>query len=75
MHIQSDRALIPSGSPSTRFLSVTISAPAAQAPGASGPARAARPGANVSLVLDRSGSMGGRKFELAGRPSPTPSAS
>lgn len=65
MHIQSDRALIPSGSPSTRFLSVTISAPAAPAPGASGSARAARPGANVSLVLDRSGSMGGRKIELA----------
>jgi Ca-activated chloride channel family protein len=65
MHIQSDRALIPSGSPSTRFLSVTVSAPAAPAPVPSDQARAARPGANVSLVLDRSGSMGGRKIELA----------
>lgn len=67
MHIQSDRALIPSGSSSTRFLSVTISAPAArpQPPDPSGPARAARPGVNVSLVLDRSGSMGGRKIALA----------
>ncbi|MCC7178208.1 MAG: VWA domain-containing protein [Acidobacteria bacterium] len=67
MHIQSDRALIPSGSSSTRFLSVTISAPAAPAPATDSPgtARAARPGVNVSLVLDRSGSMGGRKIELA----------
>ena len=65
MHIQSDRAFIPSGTQATRFLSVTLSAPAAPARGAPGPARAARPGANVSLVLDRSGSMGGRKIELA----------
>jgi len=65
MHIQSDRALIPSGSSSTRFLSVSLSAPAAPAPDPAGPARVARPGVNVSLVLDRSGSMGGRKIALA----------
>lgn len=65
MHIQSDRALIPSGSSSTRFLSVTISAPSAPATDPSGPAREARPGVSVSLVLDRSGSMGGRKIALA----------
>ena len=32
MHIQSDRAFIPAGTPSTRYLSVTISAPAAAPP-------------------------------------------
>ena len=65
MHIQSDRALIPAGSTSTRYLSVTISAPAST-PAAKGPAsRARRPGVSVSLVLDRSGSMGGNKIALA----------
>ncbi len=65
MHIQSDRALIPAGTPSTRYLSVTISAPAAPPPAAANAARPKRPGVDVSLVLDRSGSMGGRKMSLA----------
>ena len=65
MHIQTDRAFIPAGTTSTRYLSVTISAPAAT-PLAEGSApRSKRPGVSVSLVLDRSGSMGGRKIDLA----------
>jgi hypothetical protein len=62
MHIQSDRTFVPAGSDSTRYLSVTLSAPPASA---SATARPERPGVDVSLVLDRSGSMAGRKFELA----------
>ena len=64
MHIQSDRAFIPAGTPSTRYLSVTIAAPAAPVAEESGiPSK--RPGVSVSLVLDRSGSMSGRKISLA----------
>lgn len=62
MHIQPDRALVPAGSPATRYLAITIAAPPAPPP-AEGQRQ--RPGVNVSLVLDRSGSMAGRKFGLA----------
>ena len=64
MHIQTDRAFIPAGTPSTRYLSVTISAPAAAPPADGSAPRSKRPGVSVSLVLDRSGSMGGRKIDL-----------
>ena len=63
MHIQSDRAFIPAGFAATRYLSITISAPAAAAPAEN--TGMLRPGVNVSLVLDRSGSMSGRKISLA----------
>jgi hypothetical protein len=62
MHIQTDRAFVPAGSVATRYLSVTLSAPPRPAPSTEGPVR---PAVDVSLVLDRSGSMGGRKMELA----------
>ncbi len=65
MHIQTDRAFIPAGTTSTRYLSVTISAPAATPPADGSAPRSKRPGVSVSLVLDRSGSMGGRKIDLA----------
>jgi Ca-activated chloride channel family protein len=60
MHLQSDRALIPAGTPAVRYLHVVISAPAkAPAQGES------RPPVNVALVLDRSGSMDGNKLAMA----------
>jgi Ca-activated chloride channel homolog len=62
MHIQTDRAFVPADSVATRYLSVTISAPPPAAPPA---ARPERPGVDVSLVWDRSGSMAGRKIKLA----------
>ncbi|MDQ3949431.1 MAG: VWA domain-containing protein [Gemmatimonadota bacterium] len=57
--VHTDRALVPANAPSTRYLLVKINAPSA-------PARDRRAPVNVSLVLDRSGSMeDGRKFTLA----------
>jgi Ca-activated chloride channel family protein len=59
MHIQADRALIPSHTPAVRHLTVTITAPPRR-----DPARE-RPAVSVSFVLDRSGSMDGQKIEMA----------
>jgi Ca-activated chloride channel homolog len=57
--VRTDRALLPASKPSTRYLVVRVTAPSA-------PARDDRPPVNVSLVLDRSGSMDDeRKFSLA----------
>lgn len=60
MHIQTDRAFIPAATPSVRYLQVRVGAPPA-------PARAGRPRppAEIALVLDRSGSMGGSKMQMA----------
>lgn len=60
MHIQSDRAFVPAGAPTVRYLQVLISAPP-QSPAAA----AARPPVSVALVLDRSGSMAGSKIDMA----------
>ncbi len=62
MHIQSDRAFVPADAVATRYLLITIAAPPSTRPEGALPAR---PGVDVSLVLDRSGSMAGRKFALA----------
>lgn len=59
MHIESDRALIPAHIPAARHLTVTITAPPRKAPARE------RPPVNVSLGLDRSGSMAGRKIDMA----------
>jgi Ca-activated chloride channel homolog len=59
MHIESDRALVPSQIPSVRHLTVTITAPPRRQPARE------RPPVHVSLVLDRSGSMAGRKIDMA----------
>src|SRR3712207_8060593 len=57
--VRPDRALLPTAAPSTRYLLVRVVAPSA-------PPRDGRMPVNVSLVLDRSGSMeDGRKFTLA----------
>lgn len=57
--VRTDRALISATAPSTRYLLVRVVAPSA-------PSRDGRMPVNVSLVLDRSGSMeDGRKFTLA----------
>ncbi len=58
MNIQTDRARIPSGSSSVRYLTIAITAPARKG-------RRARPAVHTALVLDRSGSMAGRKIHMA----------
>jgi Ca-activated chloride channel family protein len=58
LNIQTDRALMPAGSSSLRYLTVAITAPSRER-------RTERPAVQVALVLDRSGSMAGRKFDMA----------
>lgn len=58
LSLRTDRQLLRAGSRSTRHLLVSMTAPAAAA-------RAERLPAHVGIVLDRSGSMAGGKFELA----------
>jgi Ca-activated chloride channel family protein len=55
--VQTECRLIPADGGSRRHLWIRFTAPEA-------PARAARKPANVALVMDRSGSMGGAKIEL-----------
>lgn len=58
MNVQADRTLIRSGGGSSRYLLASFVAPdAAHSP--------LRPPVNIAFVLDRSGSMGGSKIELA----------
>ena len=58
MNIQTDRALLPAGKTAVRYLTVTITAPERAR-------RHERPAVHAALVLDRSGSMAGRKIEMA----------
>lgn len=58
MRIAADRSLIPSSAVSVRYLSISVTAPVKAR-------RTERPAANVGLVLDRSGSMGGSKIGMA----------
>lgn len=58
MNIQTDRAFVPVDATVTRYLLVQITAPARRQ-------HTERPPVAVALVLDRSGSMGGRKLEMA----------
>ena len=60
MNIQTDRALLPAGEASTRYLIATVTAPKSGR-------TSERPALNVALVLDRSGSMAGSKIDLAKR--------
>lgn len=58
LSIQTDRSLIRAEARSTRYVLVSLDAPSAER-------RTTRPPINVSLVLDRSGSMSGEKLMLA----------
>jgi Mg-chelatase subunit ChlD len=58
MNIQTDRALIPAGTAADRYLTITVTAPSRER-------RTERPAVHVALVLDRSGSMGGQKIDMA----------
>ena len=58
LDVRTDRTLIRAAARSRRYVTVSFTAPTA-------PRRAERLPANVSLVLDRSGSMGGEKLVLA----------
>lgn len=58
VHAVTDRTLIRAGAESVRYVKVSFVAPPS-------PRRAERWPVNVALVLDRSGSMSGRKIELA----------
>lgn len=58
MTVQTDRRLVRASRRSTRYALTTITAPRVER-------TTTRAAANVSFVLDRSGSMGGEKFELA----------
>jgi Ca-activated chloride channel family protein len=58
LNVQTDRTLIRAGGRSTRYVLLSFDAPAS-------PYAAARPPVDVSFVIDRSGSMGGSKIDLA----------
>ncbi len=64
--LRGDVVLVPAGRPATRYVLLTVTAPE-HAGGAAGAGDTAgrRPSHNVSFVLDRSGSMGGAKIDLA----------
>ena len=58
MNIQTDRAMVPAGHEAIRHLLVTVTAPGRTT-------ASTRMPVHVSVVLDRSGSMGGSKITLA----------
>jgi Ca-activated chloride channel family protein len=58
LNVQPDRSLIRDAGGSVRYALLTFTAPEA-------PRAGVRPALNVAFVLDRSGSMGGSKIELA----------
>lgn len=58
MNVRTDRKLVRATARSDRYLLIELTAPAS-------PTSSKRPPVNVSFVMDRSGSMGGEKIELA----------
>jgi len=60
MNVCTDRAQVPAGRVVTRYLTITLTAPSREQ-------QRDRPAVQVALVLDRSGSMAGRKIEMARR--------
>jgi Ca-activated chloride channel family protein len=59
MHITTDRAFVPAGTPVVRYLHIVLNAPGRRQD------ETTRPAASVALVLDRSGSMDGQKMTMA----------
>jgi Ca-activated chloride channel family protein len=59
MHIQADRFCVPAGAPAVRYLHIVLNAPVRPSDAAP------RAPVSVALVLDRSGSMDGKKIEMA----------
>ena len=57
-HVALDRSVLPAGTVQTAVIKVSLDAPTP-------PASADRPPVNLSLVVDRSGSMSGSKIEKA----------
>lgn len=58
--VRTDRALIPAGQSCQRYVHLTLTAPTA-------PSKGDRPALNLSLILDRSGSMSGNKLAYVKR--------
>jgi Ca-activated chloride channel family protein len=58
MHVQTDRTLVRAGGNSRRYVLLSFTAPEA-------PRASTREPVSVSFVIDRSGSMGGSKIQLA----------
>ncbi len=56
--IETDRAILPAGDVQNAIIKITLDAPPA-------PTNISRPPVNLSIVLDRSGSMSGKKIERA----------
>jgi Ca-activated chloride channel family protein len=56
--VEADRSVLPADNPQNVILKITLDAPKV-------PENTTRPRVNISLVMDRSGSMGGTKIEMA----------
>ena len=56
--VETDRSVLPADDPQNVILKITLDAPKV-------PENTARPRVNIALVMDRSGSMGGTKIQMA----------
>jgi len=56
--VETDRSVLPADDPQNVILKITLDAPKV-------PEHTARPRVNIALVMDRSGSMGGTKIQMA----------
>ncbi|WP_020589059.1 vWA domain-containing protein [Desulfobacter curvatus] len=56
--VETDRSILPADDPQNVILKITLDAPTV-------PENTARPRVNIALVMDRSGSMGGTKIQMA----------